>query len=326
MLSLLPLAGAAGWADAGRESVRHWPRLMLGVTAALGAGAAFFPFLRSGPVARAAAWATCSAVAALAPVVVPLEATELRLLVALFSIAVLLKLYDLHAEPGRGRKMGFLPYLAYVPNFFWLVLKRLPPRPPFWNDVRRLAAAAPLGLAALGACVLAFRLDWRPHPFALEHCTKVTTVFLAVVLLAPAAALAIRLVGGPAHDAMNHPPAARTPADFWRRWNRPVFHFLQEHGFKPAGGYRRPVRATLAVFAVSGLCHEYVFGIAAGRVQGWQMLFFMLQGVATVATMRVRPRGAAVPLWVAGTLAFNLAASVIFFRSVAAVVPFYSQR
>jgi hypothetical protein len=53
------------------------------------------------------------------------------------------------------------------------------------------------------------------------------------------------------------------------------------------------------------------------------MAFFMLHGCATLATMRVKPRGAAVPLWVAGTLAFNLASAVLFFRSVDAVVPFY---
>ena len=121
MLSLLPLAGAVAcavaWVLGGREAVRHGPRLALGVTAALGAGAAFFPFLRSGPVPRAAAWAACSAVAAVAPVVVPLEATDLRLVVALVSIAVLLKLYDLHAEPGPGRALGFLPYLAYLRTY-----------------------------------------------------------------------------------------------------------------------------------------------------------------------------------------------------------------
>ena len=52
-----------------------------------------------------------------------------------------------------------------------------------------------------------------------------------------------------------------------------------------------PVFATLAVFAVSGLMHEYVFGVATGRVQGWQMLFFMVQGCAAAATLRVRPTG-----------------------------------
>ena len=42
--------------------------------------------------------------------------------------------------------------------------------------------------------------------------------------------------------------------------------------------------------------------------------------------MRFRPTGRAVPLWVAGTAAFNLLAAVLFFRSVDAVLPFYRVR
>jgi hypothetical protein len=98
---------------------------------------------------------------------------------------------------------------------------------------------------------------------------------------------------------------------------------LTEYAFLPAGGPRRAVRATLVTFGVSGLVHEYVFGIASGRVQGWQLLFFMLQGVAVVATMRIRPRGRMMLAWVAGTAAFNLASSVFFFLCVNQVLPFY---
>jgi hypothetical protein len=242
------------------------------------------------------------------------------------AVATLLKLYDLRTAPGLGLRLGFLPYLAYLPNWFWLALRRPPPDRPAQDDLRRLAVSVPLLAAAVALLTVMFRLDWSGVPFALEHCVKVAVMFFAAVQVARTTAAAIRLTGGPAFDATDNPFAARTPADFWRRWNLPVWHFLREHVVGPAGGMRRPVRAVLAAFAVSGLFHEYVFGIAAGRVQGWQMLFFMLHGCATVATMRLRPRGNVVPLYVAGTVAFSLAASVIFFRSVAAVVPFYSAR
>ena len=45
--------------------------------------------------------------------------------------------------------------------------------------------------------------------------------------------------------------AAPTPADFWRRWNRPAAQWFHEHVFLRAGGIRFPLRATLATFAVS---------------------------------------------------------------------------
>ena len=171
-----------------------------------------------------------------------------------------------------------------------------------------------------------WRLDWSAVPFAFEHAIKVSGVVLAVVLSANALAAAYRLLGGSALDPMSNPIAARTPAEFWRRWNRPAQQFFNEYAFMPAGGFRRTVRATLVTFGVSGLVHEYVFSIAVGRIQGCQFLFFSLHGCAVVATMHIRPAGRMLPLWIAGTLAFNLSTAVLFFQSVDAVLPFYWPR
>ena len=148
-----------------------------------------------------------------------------------------------------------------------------------------------------------WRLEWSTVPFAIEHALKVTAVIFAVVLSGNASAAAYRLLGGTALDPMGNPITARTPAEFWRRWNRPAQQFLHEYAFKPAGGFRRAVFATLVTFGVSGLVHEYVFGIAAGHSQGCQLLFFSLQGCAVAATMRARPSGRMSVLWIAGTLA-----------------------
>jgi hypothetical protein len=327
MLAALPgPAVAVAWLFGGRSGVVYWPRLWLAVAVALGAAGAYYAFLRASPAVRAAAWVVAFAAVALSPALVPLEAKALRFAAALVSVATLLKLWDLWTAPVLGVRLGLLPYLAYLPNWFWLALRRPPPDRPVRDDLRRLAVSVPLLAAGVAVSTAALLADWSHVPFALEHCVKGVVLFFTAVQIAQTTSAAIRLTGGPAYDGTNHPFAARTPADFWRRWNLPVWYFLREHVFLPAGGARRPVRATLAAFAVSGLFHEYVFGIAAGRVQRWQMLFFMLQGCATVASMRLRPRGKVVPLYVAGTLAFNLAASVIFFRSVAAIAPLYSPR
>jgi D-alanyl-lipoteichoic acid acyltransferase DltB (MBOAT superfamily) len=134
-----------------------------------------------------------------------------------------------------------------------------------------------------------------------------------------------RISGGAARDYMDRPFTARTPADFWRRYNRNMQQFFWEDLFKPLGGNRTPIRTTLWVFAVSALLHEFLFYAAIGRVQGYQTLFFSLHGVASAMTLRIRVKKGwtAVP-WIVATLAFNLASSVFFFASIHAVVPFYA--
>jgi hypothetical protein len=320
---VLPAAAIVMWLVGGREGVRHWHRMGAAAAVAFGAGVAFFPMLRLERSARRGALLACVGMASLAPALVPLAATGLRFLAAVLAVTIVWKLYDLHRSPACGLRIGFAAYVAYLPNWFCFVCRRPPVSPPAARDVRRVLVSAPLLAGAIALAFLLFRANWSGVPFFVEHCVKVSVVFFAAVQIARVSASLYRLTGGPADDATANPMAARTPADFWRRWNRPYWRFTREHVFEPLGGVRRPALATLAAFAVSGLFHEYVFGVAAGRVQGWQMAFFMLHACATLATMRVKPRGAAVPLWVAGTLAFNLASAVLFFQSVDAVVPFY---
>jgi hypothetical protein len=135
---------------------------------------------------------------------------------------------------------------------------------------------------------------------------------------------------GPARDFMRNPFAARTPADFWRRYNRPVHEFMEQDVFKPASGPRRVrggsrggVGAIVLAFLISAAAHEYVFAVPIGRVQGYQTVFFMVQGLAVAATWRVKPRGWRVYPWVAATFLFNLATSVLFFASMNHVVRIY---
>jgi D-alanyl-lipoteichoic acid acyltransferase DltB (MBOAT superfamily) len=124
---------------------------------------------------------------------------------------------------------------------------------------------------------------------------------------------------------MDAPLLAPTPADFWRRYNRPAQQFFHEDIFKPCGGRRAPIRATLATFAFSALAHEYVFGVILGRVQGYQTVFFLVQGLGVLVTMAWNPKGWR--RWVACALTnvFNVTTSVFFFASVNGIAPFYSQ-
>jgi D-alanyl-lipoteichoic acid acyltransferase DltB (MBOAT superfamily) len=121
---------------------------------------------------------------------------------------------------------------------------------------------------------------------------------------------------------MDRPLLAATPREFWRRYNRPAQQFIHDHIYRRIGG--PPARAILLTFAVSALIHEYVFGIVLGRVQGYQTVFFLLQGFAVALTLRARPTGHRVWLAIAATFLFNVLSSVFFFASVHGVVPFYA--
>jgi hypothetical protein len=181
------------------------------------------------------------------------------------------------------------------------------------------AGAVVAGVAFAATCAV----DWRRFGFAPEHVTKVLLFFLTLVPMVGALGAAWRLAGGRGLDFMDNPFAARTPADFWRRYTRPVHQFMEEDVFAPAGGRRRPLLGAILVFVVSAAVHEYVFAVPAQSVRGYQTAFFLVQGLAVAATMRLKPRGAAVALTVVLTLAFNLASGFLFFASVNQVLPFY---
>ena len=275
---------------------------------------------------RSTAWLVSSLVVAFAPWLVPETDLPRRFVAALVSVAVLVKLYDLYRQPKLAQRLTLTSYASYLANWGWLVLRKPPPGVPVDRDFKQLILSIPLLILVGGVCKVVFSTDFSDVPFAVEHCLKVTTLVTAVILLANASARAWRLLGGRSLEPMHNPALARTPADFWRRWNRPAQQFFQEYAFDASDGFHHPVRGILVSFAASGIVHEYVFGIATGRVQGWQFLYFALNGIATVATSRIRPRGwMALPL-VTGTFAFNLALAVIFFRSVNSVFPFYSPR
>lgn len=285
----------------------------------------FYFALRLERRARTVAWLVCSAVIVFSPCCVPRGARALRFLDGVVAVTLLLKVYDAYRQPARAAGMGAGRWAAYLPNWFWFVLRRVPRGRPARQDWRRVAIDAPLMVAAVAGCALLLGLDWSGMPPALEHTAKVLAFAVAMMLIGRMFAALHRRLVGPAMDPIDNPFMARTPAEFWRRWNRPFRDFFDEYVFRPSGGARRPVLATLAVFAVSGLMHEYVFAVATGRVRGWQILFFMVQGCAVAATLRVRPTGRAAALWWAGTSAFNLATAVLFCRSVDGVIAFYQR-
>ena len=264
----------------------------------------------------------------LSPWVIPAEQPLMRFLAAMSASIAAIKLIDAWLDQRRRSSLTWDEFVAFLANPFVLVRRCLPLERQVATraNVHRLIWGTAGCLVGIAVLRVLFYVDWQQWPFLVEHAAKVMALMVGIVSGLYAAAALWRSTGGAARDYMDHPFAAQTPADFWRRYNRNVQQFFWEDIFKPLRGRRTPVRTTLLVFGLSALLHEYIFFAAIGQVQGYQSVFFGLHGVAAAMTLRVRSRKglAAVP-WITATLAFNLASSVFFFASIHQVSPFYSR-
>ncbi len=262
----------------------------------------------------------------LLPLMVPSEYPVRRAAVAMVCVPMAMKLYDTH----RAVQIVCLPswpaYLVFLLHPFTLTQRKLEDeiQPAARQNQLYLLRGAAISVVGLTACLCIWRIDFAGVPFAIEHVVKVAAFMALVYGVVDVGTAVWRLPGWRARPHLHNFFLARTPADFWRRYSRVIGQFLYEDVYKQVRGRRAPARATLIVFAVSGLIHEYAFGIVTERVQGYQMAFFMVQGFAVAATQRIKPKGRQAVLWTVATVAFNLATSVLFFASLNQIWPFWS--
>src|SRR6476660_3594782 len=86
----------------------------------------FYFALRLGRMGRTLAWLACSAVIALSPYFLSRDARPLRFVECVASVCLLWKIYDAYRHPAIAIGMGASRWVAYLPNWFWFVLKRVP--------------------------------------------------------------------------------------------------------------------------------------------------------------------------------------------------------
>lgn len=96
--------------------------------------------------------------------------------------------------------------------------------------------------------------------------------------------------------------------------------------FKPLMGLMSPIPAILLTFAVSGLAHEYAVSIALGRFTGYMLFFFLLNGLASAVTWRLKLSGVDKFLGVTLTFVFLVIASVFFLIPVNEGISFYTNQ
>jgi D-alanyl-lipoteichoic acid acyltransferase DltB (MBOAT superfamily) len=163
--------------------------------------------------------------------------------------------------------------------------------------------------------------------FLLDHCLKVLLFVAVVESMSLAITSGERLGGFETTPITRRILLSRSVAEFWLRYNTRMHDWLYQNVFQPGGGRRAPVRAVLLTFFVSGLFHEWIFGISTSRFDGYQFAFFMLQAPACLLSPKLqrlarRPSVAGKVIAHVATIVWFTATSTLFFHGVDRVFDF----
>jgi hypothetical protein len=178
--------------------------------------------------------------------------------------------------------------------------------------------AAGLTLAAVGQALLVSQ-----HGFLLDGVFKSLEIYLLAGGANNLMVAAFALAGYRVFDGFRYPILAHSVLDFWSRYNVWIHRWLKRHIFEPIARQRHPTLAVLAVFAFSGLIHDYFMLPSAPEVLGWQLTFFVVHAFGAIVGFKLGRSFRAVtgrcfprPLAIAATLSFVLLTTPIFIHSL----------
>ena len=191
-------------------------------------------------------------------------AEPVRCVAALLLVILLLHMWDLHLDPRRESRLHLRTYLVFLLDYAWSVARVTDGHGVDLSWKQRVLDAARYvaGLCLVSLLVVgAFRVDWHRYPFWLEHSVKSTCLAAWTIVGLPGE---YRLCGGwqgPRRRSLRakNVLGAYSPADFWRRWNRPMYRWLLENIYRPWADADTLTWPGSCTFAVSGLLHEYLF-------------------------------------------------------------------
>lgn len=267
----------------------------------------------------------------LCPALIPAEQVMGRALVALVCVDPCFKMID-YARRRRtveaGRPGAYLRFLIPFPALLVVFGERdrVPAtRASVGFEIARIVGGA--GVAAICAlAVIAGKIDVRSS-FALDHAVKLVVFVVLIESVSQMLYGLERLSGYGVTPIIRFCFLSRTPAEFWRRYNTRVHLWFDKNVFLPAGGRRAPVAGVIVVFFVSAVFHEFAFGLATSRLDGYQFAFFMLQAPAVLISPCLdrfaRRTGvvgdAAVRVL---TVFWMYSTSILFFHGVNRIFPF----
>jgi len=269
-----------------------------------------------------------------APLLIPAEFVRSRAMASLVSVTLAFKLIDYrrHCRINEESDVGVKRFLRYlIPYPIVLVFgpheKRSVGENPLGPQVRKLVLGTTLYAIVFLGMPLLSSVPLLQRSFLLDHCLKVMLFVAAVESMSLAITNFERLGGFETTPITRRILLSRSVAEFWLRYNTRVHDWLYANVFQPAGGRRAPVRAVLLTFFVSGLFHEWMFGISTSRFDGYQFAFFMLQAPACLLSPKLqrlarRPSVIGKAIAHTFTILWFTTTSMLFFHGVNRVFDF----
>lgn len=234
-------------------------------------------------------WLAIIAISA-CPALIPPEHIAARAISCLLCIDPLFRVVD-YARQLRRRTFTTVTWRGYctflIPFPFLLTVYG---QKQYVRQTLRLSGADLLRLMAClaavvmipFACLQSHHVAVLRESFLIDH---LITMILFIIFVESATQVQVaveRLCGFDAVPLTNHAYLARTPTEFWVRYNQRVRLWLYFNVFLPCGGRTAPRTGVIAVFLVSATIHEFSFALATSRLDGYQFAFFMLQAPAVI--------------------------------------------
>jgi hypothetical protein len=195
-------------------------------------------------------------------------------------------------------------------------------------SLKRFAAGLPCMVSGLALAALGQHLGIPARGVLLDGTWKTVEIYLLAGGSNHLLVGSFALAGFQLRDGFRYPILAHSVLDFWGRYHVWIHRWLKQHIFEPIGRKRRrPVLGILAVFATSGLLHEYLFLPFDRSLLGWQLAFFLIHGLGAIAGAGVgrmfrRISGRRTPraLAIAATVTFVLLTAPVFIHCLDRVI------
>lgn len=261
------------------------------------------------------------------PLFISIQFPVARCLISTTILIFIFKSWDLYLHPAHKRHFTLNQYAVFLMNhclFFVNDTDGLLNRQAMSSRLRYFfLETIYLFLSSLALYVI-FHWNWETQSFWTEHTVKSAASGIWLIHAWDWYRAIWSLAGYRTVKFTNNPHLAYSPADFWRRYHCEIHRWFYADLFKPLKSLMHPISALLLVFAVSGAAHEYIVSISLGYFTGYMLLFFLLNGLASAITWRLKLSGVFKYLGTVLTYAFLIFSSVFFFIPVNKGIHFYT--